>query len=341
MKKKIIYFLVSISVLLLLTNLVINLSTQKEIAEDANPEVNKTLIDSLFLQTLSKFNLSETWIKKVPISSRSYDSLNHVYRITLPGDLRPAVVLLQINNAYTNLPVELISDEKIINSNTTLNIFSNDILKLQSSFQVKNELVREHASFSFIIDNFSQLDEEQINKIFYSTIPANILITPSIQSDSLLRKITTNKKTYSVLINNEIENDNYLLKPELSKKRLRESIRYIAWNYPDAQLYIIDDNSKLFNSAVFNFVRDEFAARNINLFPLKDFITISSNYNDAVSLLKFYLESGIGKQGKFIILNSKTFYELENFLIENKQRGTKYYSPTELMEINSSLERVN
>lgn len=341
MKKKIIYFLVSISVLLLLTNLVINLSTQKEIAEDANPEVNITLIDSLFLQSLSKFNLSETWIKKVPISSRSYDLLNHVYRITLPGDLIPAVVLLQINNAFTNLPVELISDEKIINSNTTLNIFSNDILKLQSSFQVKNELVREHASFSFIIDNFSELNEEQINKIFHSTIPANILITPSIQSDSLLRKITTNKKTYSVLINNEIENDNYLLKPELSKKRLRESIRYIVWNYPDAQLFIIDDNSKLFNSAVFNFVRDEFAARNINLFPLKDFITISSNYNDAVSLLKFYLESGIGKQGKFIILNSKTFYELENFLIENKQRGTKYYSPTELMGINSSLERVN
>lgn len=341
MKKKIIYFLVSISVLLLLTNLVINLSTQKEIAEDTNPEVNITLIDSLFLQTLSKFNLSETWIKKVPISSRSYDSLNHVYRITLPGDLRPAVVLLQINNAFTNLPVELISDEKIINSNTTLNIFSNDRLKLQSSFQVKNELVREHASFSFIIDNFLELNEEQINKIFHSTIPANILITPSIQSDSLLRKITTNKKTYSVLINNEIENDNYLLKPELSKKRLRESIRYIVWNYPDAQLYIIDDNSKLFNSAVFNFVRDEFAARNINLFPLKDFITISSNYNDAVSLLKFYLESGIGKKGKFIILNSKTFYELENFLIENKQRGTKYYSPAELMEINSSLERVN
>ncbi|HET54235.1 MAG TPA: hypothetical protein ENN33_03350 [Ignavibacteria bacterium] len=341
MKKKIIYILVVLSVLLLLTNLIMNLSTQKKTIDEGKPEANTNLIDSLFLQTIAMFNLDESWIKKVPISSRAYDSLNYVYRITLPGDLRPAVVLFQINKTYTNLPVELISDEKIVNSNTTLNIFSNDILKLQASFQVKSELIREHASFSFIINNFSKLNEEKIEKIFRSTLPLNILLKPSAQSDSLIRKISSNKKTYSILIDDEIDGDSYLLKPELSKKRLRESIRYISWNFPDAQLYIINDKSKIFNSAVYNFVRDEFNTRNIELLPLTNFINISSDYDEAVSLLKFYLESGIGKQGKFVIIPGDTFSRLESIFLVNKLRGTKFYSPSEMMRINSEMKVAN
>lgn len=341
MKKKIIYILVVLSVMLLLTNLIMNLSTQKKTIDEGKPEANTNLIDSLFLQTIAMFNLDESWIKKVPISSRAYDSLNYVYRITLPGDLRPAVALFQINKTYANLPVELISDEKIVNSNTTLNIFSNDILKLQASFQVKSELIREHASFSFIINNFSKLNEEKVEEIFRSTLPLNILLKPSAQSDSLIRKISSNKKTYSILIDDEIDGDNYLLKPELSKKRLRESIRYISWNFPDAQLYVINDKSKIFNSAVYNFVRDEFNTRNIELLPLTNFINISSDYDEAVSLLKFYLESGIGKQGKFIVIPGDTFSRLESFFLVNKLRGTKFYSPSEMMRINSEMKVAN
>lgn len=341
MKKKIIYILVVFSVMLLLTNLIMNLSTQKKTIDEGKPEANTNLIDSLFLQTIAMFNLDESWIKKVPISSRAYDSLKYVYRITLPGDLRPAVVLFQINKTYSNLPVELISDEKIVNSNTTLNIFSNDILKLQASFQVKSELIREHASFSFIIDNFSKLNEEKIEEIFRSTLPLNILLKPSAQSDSLIRKISSNKKTYSILIDDEIDGGNYLLKPELSKKRLRESIRYISWNFPDAQLFVINDKSKIFNSAVYNFVRDEFNTRNIELLPLTNFINIPSGYDEAVSLLKFYLESGIGKQGKFVIIPGDTFSRLESFFLVNKLRGTKFYSPSEMMRINSEMKVAN
>jgi|GEM_PF-2126903 len=341
MKKKIIYILVSLSVLLLLTNLIMNLSTQKKSIDESKPEINSNLIDSLFLQTIATFNLDDSWLKKVPISSRAYDSLKHVYRITLPGDLRPAVVLLQINNIYANLPVELISDEKIVNSNTTLNIFSNDILKLQASFQVKSEFIRDHASFSLLINNFSQLNDEKMEVIFRTTLPLNILLKPSAQSDSLIRKISSNKKTYSILIDDEIDGNNYLLKPELSKKRLRESIRYISWNYPDAQLYIIDDKSKLFNSAVYNFVRDEFSTRNIELLPLNNFINISSNYEEALSLLKFYLESGIGKHGKLVLIHADIFSRLESFLLVNKQSGTKFYSPSEMMRINSEMKQAN
>lgn len=340
MKKKTIYILIVISVILLLTNVVVNWLNKKEPAQKDREE-KISVIDSLFNNTISKFNLDSTWIKSIPINSSQYDSLKMIYRIQLPNDLRPAVVLLELKNTFQDLPLKLVSDEKIVNAQTTLNILSNDKLKLQATFSVENEFERKHAKFSFILTNFSGMDFEKREELYYSIIPFSVLLNPSSESDSLIGQLFEFKKTYSILIEDGIEDDNYKLEAGLSKTRLKESVRYISWNYPSAELFIINDKSNLFSSAIFNFIQDEFSLRKIKLHIMNDLIAIPPNTEEAESLMKFYLESSVGEKGKIILIDAGIFNQLLDLLNTAKQKGAKFYSPIELEKSNSTEELVN
>jgi hypothetical protein len=97
----------------------------------------------------------------------------------------------------------------------------------------------------------------------------------------------------------------------------------------------------LFNSAVFNFIKDEFTGRSITLYALSDFTTLPSNISEAKSLLNFYQESSIGKAGKIIMVPSKIFVELQNELLKMKKRGTRFYSPRELISLNAKTNTTN
>jgi hypothetical protein len=340
MKKKFVYILVGLTVILLLINLIINWTTKSN-SNPKTPEAKSTLIDSLFKESISKFNLDSNWVEIVAINSRQYDSLSQVYKIKLPGDLRPAVVLQELKEDFSDIPVKLISDEKVVNGYTTLNILSNDYLKLQASIKVENQLERPHSKFAFVLKDFYETDEDAKTLLYHSIIPFSILLVPSEQSDSLLKEIDDFKKTYSILIDDGIDTPNYALETKFTKTHLKESIRYISWGYPAAEIYTVNDKSELFNSAVFNFIKDEFTGRSITLYALSDFTTLPSNISEAKSLLNFYQESSIGKAGKIIMVPSKIFVELQNELLKMKKRGTRFYSPRELISLNAKTNTTN
>lgn len=337
MKKNLIYILVGLAVVLLLINILINWTNKKPPVEK-KPELKTSLVDSLFINSIQKFNLDSNWVETIAINSRQYDSLDHVYKIKLPGDLRPAIVLQQLKNDFISLPAKLISDEKIVNDYTTLNILTNNQLKLQATFTVVSELERPHSKIAYILSNFDQVDEETKELLYHSVLPFSVLLLPSLQNDSLLTGILDYKKTYSVLIDDGIDAPNYGLEKDFSKIHLKESVRYITWNYSAAELFIINEKSELFRSAIFNFIKDEFGSRDIRLYTTNDFITLPANIDEAKSLNNFYIESNVNKPGKVIILPANIFTKLEPDLLEAKMRGTRFYSPKELMQINLEME---
>ncbi|MDZ7765132.1 MAG: hypothetical protein U5K00_12000 [Melioribacteraceae bacterium] len=89
---------------------------------------------------------------------------------------------------------------------------------------------------------------------------------------------------------------------------------------PDANLHLIENSSALFNSASFNFVRDEFSKRDMNLRPLSELNQLPKDISEAESLLSFYIESGLGKEGKVLVIPASIFNELESILLEAKKR---------------------
>ena len=332
MKKNLIYILVVCAVLLLVANLVIKLIQKEEEPVVLVQELSTRRIDSIFNSAIAKFNLDSTWIEKIFIDNSGYDSLSYVYKIDLPNDLPPVKVLRELHTKFFNRPVNLISDEKIVNGYTTLNIFSEDNLKLQASLKKNEDLVRRHTEHALVLQNFSELNAPEQQKLFHSGINFSVLLIPSAESDSLISSIKKFEKTYSILISDQIEDSKYQLTPDQSKGAMEESVRYIYWNYPEAQLYLVSNSAAIFNSASYNFVHDQFLSREITLRPVNQIITLPNKYGEAESRMDFYLESGKGKEGKILLLTAEYFLRLEGKLLDAKKKGAKFYSPKDLLD---------
>lgn len=330
MRKNLIYIMITLAVLLLVGNMILKRSTDEVPEEKTIDEISTAEIENIFLSTIDLFNLDSSWVKKVHIKSQHYDSLQFVYKIELPSDLPPVLVLRSLREYFMKLPVDLISDEKTINGNTTLNFLSNDELKLQVSFNINEKIYRKHAELAIIISDVEELKENELSKILRSIIDLSFLLKPSVESDTLINTLSKFEKSYSILISDDAGTSIYSMKPNDTKTKLTEAVRYINWNYPAAQLHLIDNSSSLFNSASFNFVRDEFKKRNMNLRPLNELNQLPKEIDEAASLLSFYIESGLGKEGRILVIPASLFNNLESILLEAKRRGSKFYSPNEL-----------
>ncbi|MDZ7765131.1 MAG: hypothetical protein U5K00_11995 [Melioribacteraceae bacterium] len=232
MRKNLIYIMITLAVLLLVGNMILKRSNEEIPEEKIIEEISTTEIENIFLSTIDQFNLDSSWINKVHINSSQYDSLQFVYKLDLPTDLPPILVLRSLKEQFMNKAVDLISDEKSINGNTTLNIFSNDELKLQTSFNIKENIYRKHAEFAVVLSDVEELTENELSKILRSIIDLNILLKPSVESDTLIGTLSNFEKTYSILISDQVENSIYSMKPDDTKTKLTEAVRYINWNYP-------------------------------------------------------------------------------------------------------------
>ncbi len=329
MKKKFIYILIILSVILLVGNILTRILTDKGKKIVIN-EISRNEIDTIFVNTISRFNLDSNWVRKINIKPGEYDSLKYVYKIDLPTDLPPVLILRDLRKNFLDEPVEIISDEKTINGYTTINLFSNDNLKLQASLNIKRGIVRKHSEFALVLTDFNLLGDEEKENIYRSVLNLDILLIPSEQSDSLIKQISENEKTYSVLISDTDEESIYSLKPGDSKVKMQEAVRYTVWNYPDAQLFVIDNSSEIFNSTSFNFVKDEFESRGIKLRLLSELISLPANLSEAKSLLSFYIESRMGKEGEILLIPASLYVGIQSVLLNTKKQGSKFYSPRRL-----------
>ena len=88
---------------------------------------------------------------------------------------------------------------------------------------------------------------------------------------------------------------------------------------------MIDKNSKLYKSVVFNFISDKFRERGIKLVPKSNFINIhADSREELISLFKFYCESGRMKDVNTYYIKGEDFYVLEQELEKYKQSGNKF-----------------
>jgi len=333
--KKIIGILLAVAVILLLVNITIGFLHEKNSKPPVKKEVSTKTIDSLFVFTLKGFALDSNWVNVQFIKNTRYDSLTKVYKVNIPKDLPITVVLQSLNKTYENYKTELNSEEKVINRSSVLNIYSGDNLKLQSTFTVDEEKLRPHAKLGFILENINDLSGKNKTALLNSYYPFDILLIPDEESDSLISEISSHNKKFAVGINDKIESKKYKMEGQ-SKVLLKEAVRMIVRNYNNADLFLIDNNSELFKSAVFNFIKDEFAGHGVKLYNKTDFINLSGRQGEINSLLEFYITSSINKPGKVFLLEAEQFLNLQNQLSEAKKTGTKFYYPSVIIKMNST-----
>ena len=329
MKKKIITILLVLSLILLIANMILGIIGEGNGVQPKKTE-NVAFIDSLFLHSLNEFGLDSNWVQIKHIKNKNKDSLHYVYNVKVPSDLPITIILQDLTNQFGKYAVDMLSEEQIVNRKSVLDIYSGDVHKLEAQFTADEEAVREHSKFAFIINDYSDLDDDMRAQILKSKFTLSVSFIPSENSLTFLPDITKDNKRYCIELNDNISDENYELDKGMAKILLKESIRQIIRDFPEADLVMIDNNSEIFLSAAFNFVRDQFGGESIKLYNETDFVGLPKNLEEAKSLLSFYQKSEINKNGKIFLVNGSVFTGLLNELDRYKKLGTKFYFPSEL-----------
>ena len=264
-KNKLTGYLFAIAIFLLAANLIVAKIYKSTITQHQVDEIGDAAINKKFLKAVFDFGLQKSWVKQKRISDYSNDSLLSSYSIEVPKDLPIAEILQEIYSSFYYENVQMICNEKTIGGKNILNIYSNDKLKLKATFNYDSDIRRDGGIIGMIITGLENLSESKIAKIIMAPEIFIAALVPSKKTAELADSLISNRKQYDVLINDNIKEMNFKLNEHFPEDRLGNAIRAIIGAFPDAQIYIIDDNSNLYSSKAYSFIKKELAKRNIEI----------------------------------------------------------------------------
>ncbi|MCF8242518.1 MAG: hypothetical protein K9J16_14165 [Melioribacteraceae bacterium] len=330
MQKKFVYILVGVSVLLLIINVSLEIYNKPDDVKILT-EIRTKTIEEKFEEVLAGFGIEESWIEKKIIENKNYDSLNQVYYVKIPKQLPIPMILKDISKAFDKDPVEFKIEEKISGGNTVLQVISGENVKLYSYLNVDEKAVRKSNKLAFIVVNISANDESGFLKLMQMHFPLTVMITPSIENENVVKLIKDSGKWMSVEISDRITDDKYELNVDDSKDKIKRSIKNIVSQFGTNSIYFIDMDSKIFNSILYNFLKDELSSYKIELRKRSEFIILPSGNNVEVkSIFKFHAEDGNESNKAFIIDHN----DLENMIPiieEYLKKGFEFYPAQSLV----------
>lgn len=282
-------------------------------------ELNSEEIQQRFEKALSNLGIESDWIKK---------KKKNTYIVKVPKDLPITVILNEIDNSFDKSEVLITSDEKKINSSTSLKISSDNKVKLTSEFSYNDSIERNAGRIGIFVTDLQKLNDEKLKKIFNIPESFSILLVPSKKSLAILKNINDSNKNYSILLNDEIDDLEFKLDKNYSKARLKNSIRTIIGKFSNTDFYIIDNNSNLYASSIYHFIKEEFDKRKINLF-LEDSVNNIKNdgkdFSDRITETKRRMQTTI-------ILSAEDFLSLQNEISEFRKVGYRFINPVKIIK---------
>lgn len=318
-KRKFIYALIVISILLIISNILLEVTSKKEVK--TIPEVSINQVELNFATTLNNYGILSNWIKKVYVKSRLSDSLDFLFNVTLPQDVSIPALIKDLNNTFDSENIKIETIERKNHSNTQVKIYSNKNLKLQANLKDSKKIIRERAEYSFLV-HFDFINEvsswQEIEQIYYDF---TYLITPS--KTAFKGKKNFSGK-YALLINDQLSGTEYALEEDYSKQKLTNRIRSIVINFGNDKRYLIDETSTIFNSKIYSLLRDEFNKKGISLISLQKYSKLKGKTKqELISLFQFYTTSLKGKKGKTFVVNMTDFLKLKTPIAKQIRMGDK------------------
>lgn len=322
-KKTFTKYLFAFTIFLLIINLVLDLINKPSKNENIN-ELTIHQIDSVFNFVLDEYGIDSNWIITKPLKIEDEDSISKQYIVTLPADLPIPLIIRDINNIIQKDITGFVSDEKKIFGTTEIRIYTNELLKLQASLVTDSKIIRSTNNFSFIISDAFDLgnsDYYDFLQVPYSLAAAVIPEEPaSLKADSLEKY----SKEYIVLINDDIKENKFKLQIDYQKELLKRSVNSIVSFFNKSQIFLIDEASKLFNSTVYNFVRDEFKRKGRTIVPFSQFVFLESNdQKELISKFIFHRDDKTGNGQKIFIITFEDFNLIRDELEKARKKGSK------------------
>jgi len=322
-KKNLIKYLLLFALLLLIVNVVLDLLKPKITKPDAK-ELTRAQIENTFWKVLDEYGIDAVWVKKKKYKQADEDSINAQFFVTLPADVPIPYIIRDINNVIEKDITGFVSKEIQIFGTTEIRVYTNELLKLKATLTPDSKLTRQKNEYSFVISDGFDLNDQQFSSFLNFNYPLATVVVPDpdaiLKADSLQHF----SKEFILLLNDDIDESKMKLVQEYQKELLRSSIRNILASFGKAKFVAVEEKGVLFNSPIYNFVRDEFKKRKFTVFPLSEFIRLETDdEQELISKFKFYSEDTTASRQKVFYLPFDSFGKILPYLAKYKKRGSK------------------
>jgi hypothetical protein len=323
-KKSVLLVLFSTALVFLIANLVLNIIKNENNLISNKTELNSAEIDSLFRLSLGSFGLLDDWIK-----DRKSSKVDYSYKVKIPKDLSIPVILAEINSNFWKSGVTINSVEKIFSGRTIFEIKLKDEIKLRADFDYDKNIIRSAGTAAFILENF-ELSSFEDSLLLEIPEPFSPLLIPSTENLILRKFITDKQKTYSILLNDDIPELKYKLKSDYSQNRLKGSLFSIINDFSSATYFFIDDQSDLFNSSVYSYLKDELVKRKIKIVKLSYLQKLNfSEINALINSFDTYLKNAEEGESITFLISADNFRNLLPEIERYRKVGYKIVHPSE------------
>jgi len=324
-KIKLIYGLTAIVITLIVFSVGIDV-TEKFSDEKLPYEYSIKEIENLFFTELYNFGMQQEWVTKKKIWKNIPDSIKYYYKIKTPVELTiPEIILLfkQKFSKYKNIKVK--NNEFRINSTSQLQIFSGNKLKFRVQFDYDNKIKRIRSNISFVVDKLENVSEENKKKLLEISYPCALMLTPSPITRKIVESLPAFDKDYVIIINDYTSGKLYELDPSYSKRKIKRSIANIVNDFSSSVKFFVDQNSDIFNSVMFNYIKDEFKRKRVILYKLSTLKNVSKKSEaEKLSFLQYHFNDVETKGKKVFYITADDYLKLQNYIEVYKKKGNRF-----------------
>jgi len=325
-KKRLVNILFAIAIILLAANLIASKLLNKEYV----PSVNEITVDEInqkFLSAVYDFGIEKQWVHIKKVHDSTSDSLINMYSIEVPKDLPVAEILQEIFSAFYSENVQMVCHEKSMGGSNDITIYSNERAKLKALFEYSNDIKRNAGDIALIITGLDNLNENEVSKIIMAPENFTAAIVPSKKDTQLADSLYSNRKQYVILLNDDISDMDFKLQSNFPDDRLGNAIRSIIVNYSRALFFVVDDNSKLYKSKAFIFIKNELQKRNIRIVLESSFAHIEGN---AEKFLRQFAHQIDGGKQILLELRAEDYLTVKPEIYALIKVGYKFVSPVKI-----------
>lgn len=320
LKKKLINILVGLTVFLLVVNLIVeNLSKTEQKA--AKPVFSVQESENRLFATLNNYGILQEWIKVVKRDYPEQDSLDHYIKVKIPEDLVLPQFIHDFKKAFPD-SVNVITEEQEKHGTTLLSVASGDFILLRTLLKYAKNITRPYCSFSFNIVLPEDSKERGIEDLLKNPYPCSVCDVPSFNNLDFRKVLSSNDKELVLILDDNIVDNRFKLSGVTSRQRLKGAVAAIVKNYGAQSYYLIDNNSELVRSSSYDFIKNEFESRGVQLNPMNSLTDFRSKPFDEIhSLIKFYSSSTPSNESVSFLFNYDDYLRLEEFLKQFKKKG--------------------
>ncbi len=322
-KKRLIYFLIALVVLLLVVNLILDKFNPPKV-QIKHSEVSQNLIEKKFKKTLSEYGIKNDWIKKINPSKKKDKSLLYLYRVSLPNDISVPLLISDLKKTLEIYDVNVNAEEKNNFGSSVVTIVNNGKIKLKAEFKYKAGIKRSSSRIAFILSNINSLSNEDFNSLLKIPYNYGVIILPDADTESLAKQIESNKKEYYLILNDNISDERFELNNDFTKGVVNRALSNIFKFYKGGSFFLIDNESDLYNSAVIEYIKTVLKRNGKKYFYFQDFTKLhGESKKDLESLWDFYIMNIKPQETKIFVISAADFLSITDKIANYIRKGNK------------------